>query len=94
MSLNSLKHQAQAPLCTLEIGPPKEQNTLQRTVTKIVPSSDTFCTKKRKAEDKLTEIYIKQSEQLNNIARQVTETLSARNNIEPTRAIDQQFKWH
>lgn len=87
--------QSQSP-STLEIGPPREevntaQQTLQamtKTTAKIVPPPDSFNKRKRKADDDLTQVYIKQSEGLNNLAQQVSQTLAAKNNVQSTHITD------
>lgn len=59
------------------------QTKMSKATAKIVPPPDTFSKKKRKSDDELTEAYIKQSEGLNNLAMQVSQTLLAKNNPEP-----------
>jgi len=60
----------------------KVLQTMSQATAKIVPSSDIYSKKKRKSDDKLTEAYLKQSEGLNNLALQVSQTLLAKNNPE------------
>ena len=57
--------------------------TVNQTAAKTVPSSDTFSKKKRKINNDLTETYIKQSEGLNNLAMQVSQALTAKQNSAP-----------
>jgi len=75
---------------TIETEVPKEEvntaqkvlRTMSQATAKIVPSSDIYSKKKRKSDDELTEAYLKQSEGLNNLALQVSQTLLAKNNPE------------
>lgn len=81
-------------LSTVPIGAPKEEvnttqqvlRTMSQTTAKIFPPPDTFNKRKRKADDELTQAYIKQSEGLNNLALQVSQTLLAKNNPKPADA--------
>lgn len=56
---------------------------MSKATAKIVPPPDTFSKKKRKSGNELTEAYIKQSEGLNNLAMEISQTLLAKNNSEP-----------
>lgn len=71
----------------------KEKGVLQKmnqdTVTKV-PSPNNFCKKKKKMDNDLTEVYIKQSDGLNNLALQISQALVAKQNptLTPAAALD------
>lgn len=59
---------------------------MNQATAKTVPVPDNFNKKKRKMNDDLTDVYIKQSEGLNNLAMQVSQALITKQNPEPTPA--------
>lgn len=89
------RSQTPSPSVT-QIGPvsPSEETSaaqqilqkMSQAAAKTIPSPDTFNKKKRKMDDDLTHAYLKQSEGLNNLAVQVSQALTAKQNPAPVPA--------